>query len=160
MRRDFEVYCNFPFAGTACAAAPRAYDGTIAVSYTHLDVYKRQGGTRPADINQGHFLLPTVLADVPDDARIMREEPFAPVAPIAGWDDFDDVIARANSTEFGLAAYVFTENAALAARTADALEAGMIGINETLLATAEAPFGGTKQSVSYTHLDVYKRQRW
>ena len=104
------------------------------------------GGTRPADINQGHFLLPTVLADVPDDARIMREEPFAPVAPIAGWDDFDDVIARANSTEFGLAAYVFTENAALAARTADALEAGMIGINETLLATAEAPFGGTKQS--------------
>lgn len=104
------------------------------------------GGTRPAHLNHGHFLHPTVLADVPDSARIMHEEPFAPVAPIAGWDDFDDVIARANSTEFGLAAYVFTESAALAARTADALEAGMVGINETLLATAEAPFGGTKQS--------------
>lgn len=104
------------------------------------------GGARPAHLNHGHFLEPTVLADVPDSARIMREEPFAPVGPIAGWEDFDDVIARANSTEFGLAAYVFTENAALAARTAEALEAGMVGINETLLATAEAPFGGTRQS--------------
>lgn len=104
------------------------------------------GGARPAHLNQGHFLEPTVLADVPESTRIMREEPFAPVAPIAAWDDFDDVIARANATEFGLAAYVFTENAALAARTAEALEAGMVGINETLLATAEAPFGGIKQS--------------
>jgi succinate-semialdehyde dehydrogenase/glutarate-semialdehyde dehydrogenase len=104
------------------------------------------GGSRPAHLNRGHFLEPTVLADVPDAARIMREEPFAPVAPIAGWEEFDEVIARANATEFGLAAYVFTENAALAARTAEALEAGMVGINETLLATAEAPFGGTKQS--------------
>ena len=104
------------------------------------------GGGRPAHLNHGHFLEPTVLAEVPDSARIMREEPFAPVAPIAAWEDFDDVIARANATEFGLAAYVFTENAALAARTAEALDAGMVGINETLLATAEAPFGGTKQS--------------
>lgn len=104
------------------------------------------GGARPAHLNRGHFLEPTVLTDVPDDARIMREEPFAPVAPIAAWTDFDEVIARANATEFGLAAYVFTENAALAARTAEALEAGMVGINETLLATAEAPFGGVKQS--------------
>lgn len=76
----------------------------------------------------------------------MHEEPFAPVAPITGWDDFDTVILRANDVDFGLAAYVFTENSALAARTAEALEAGMIGVNETLLATAEAPFGGTKQS--------------
>jgi len=104
------------------------------------------GGNRPAHLNHGHFLEPTALTQVPDDARIMTEEPFAPVAPIAGWDDFDDVIARANATDYGLAAYVFTENAALAARTAEALEAGMVGINETLLATAEAPFGGTKQS--------------
>jgi succinate-semialdehyde dehydrogenase/glutarate-semialdehyde dehydrogenase len=104
------------------------------------------GGARPAHLNHGHFLEPTVLADVPDDARIMAEEPFAPVAPIAAWEDFDDVITRANATDFGLAAYVFTENAALAARTAESLEAGMVGINETLLATAEAPFGGMKQS--------------
>lgn len=76
----------------------------------------------------------------------MREEPFAPVAPIAAWEDFDDVIARANGTPFGLAAYVFTPDAARAARTAEALHAGMVGINETLLATAEAPFGGIGQS--------------
>lgn len=104
------------------------------------------GGNRPAHLNHGHFLEPTVLSDVPDHARIMHEEPFAPVAPIAAWEDFDEVIACANSTDFGLSAYVFTENAALAARTADRLEAGMVGINETLLATAEAPFGGSKQS--------------
>lgn len=104
------------------------------------------GGRRPAHLNHGHFLEPTVLADVPDDARIMKEEPFAPVAPIAAFDDFDEVIARANSTEFGLAAYVFTRDSRRAAMTAEALEAGMVGINETLLATAEAPFGGTRQS--------------
>ena len=76
----------------------------------------------------------------------MREEPFAPIAPIAAFDSLDEVIARANATDFGLAAYVFTRDSALAAQTAEALEAGMVGINETLLATAEAPFGGTRQS--------------
>lgn len=104
------------------------------------------GGKRPAHLNHGHFLEPTVLADVPDEARIMQEEPFAPIAPIAPFDTFDEVIARANSTEFGLAAYVFTRDARRAALTAEALVAGMVGINETLLATAEAPFGGTRQS--------------
>jgi succinate-semialdehyde dehydrogenase / glutarate-semialdehyde dehydrogenase len=104
------------------------------------------GGKRPARLNHGHFLEPTVLADVPDDARIMQEEPFAPIAPISPFDTFDEVIARANSTEFGLAAYVFTRDARKAAMTAEALVAGMVGVNETLLATAEAPFGGTRQS--------------
>lgn len=104
------------------------------------------GGERPESINAGHFLLPTVLADVPDSAAIMSEEPFAPVAPIAVFTDVEEVIARANSTPFGLAAYVFSHDGALASETADALEAGMIGVNETLLATAEAPFGGVKQS--------------
>lgn len=126
----------------------RAVDGALALIEDARAMGARllAGGGRPAHLNKGHFLQPTVLANVPDAARIMREEPFAPVAPIAGWEDFNDVIARANATEFGLAAYVFTENASLAARTAEALEAGMVGINETLLATAEAPFGGTKQS--------------
>ena len=104
------------------------------------------GGGRPAGMNKGHFLEPTVLADVSDTAAIMIEEPFAPVAPISPFDTFDEVIARANSTQFGLASYVFTHDGALAAETAEALEAGMVGINETLLATAEAPFGGCKES--------------
>jgi succinate-semialdehyde dehydrogenase/glutarate-semialdehyde dehydrogenase len=104
------------------------------------------GGGRPVHLNKGYFLQPTVLADVPERALIMMEEPFAPVAPIASFDDFDDVIMRANSTPFGLASYVFTHDSALAIETSEALEAGMVGINETLLATAEAPFGGTKES--------------
>ena len=104
------------------------------------------GGRRPPEINSGHFLEPTVLTDVPDDARIMSDEPFAPVAPIAGFTDVRDVLRRANATPFGLAAYVFTNDAALANLTAEGLEAGMVGINETLLATAEAPFGGVKES--------------
>ncbi|MBK8085237.1 MAG: aldehyde dehydrogenase family protein [Devosia sp.] len=104
------------------------------------------GGRRPAGANTGHFLEPTVLTDVPDDAAIMRDEPFAPVAPIAGFTRLDEVLERANSTPFGLASYVFTNNAELAARTAEGLEAGMVGINETLLALAEAPFGGVKES--------------
>ena len=104
------------------------------------------GGQRPPAFNVGHFLEPTVLTDVPDDARIMRDEPFAPVAPIAGVTSLRDVLNRANATSFGLAAYVFTDDAALATATAEGLEAGMVGINETLLATAEAPFGGIKES--------------
>lgn len=104
------------------------------------------GGQRPAGLNAGHFIEPTVLTDVPDDAMIMRDEPFAPIAPIAGFTDLEEVLARANGTPFGLAAYVFANNAALAAITAERIEAGMVGINETLLATAEAPFGGVKES--------------
>jgi succinate-semialdehyde dehydrogenase/glutarate-semialdehyde dehydrogenase len=104
------------------------------------------GGRRPAHLNKGHFLEPTVLADVADDARIMHDEPFAPIAPIVSFDDEDEVLERANALPFGLAAYVFSNDAERASRTAERLEAGMIGINEMLLAAAEIPFGGTKES--------------
>lgn len=104
------------------------------------------GGRRPSQFNKGNFLEPTVLTDVPDEARIMQEEPFAPVAPIAGFSRLDDVIRRANSVPFGLASYVFTHDDALAALTAEGIDAGMVGVNETMLATAEAPFGGIKES--------------
>ena len=76
----------------------------------------------------------------------MIEEPFAPATPISAFETFDDVVARANATQFGLASYIFTHDSALAARASDALEVGMVGINETLLATAEAPFGGIKEN--------------
>ena len=104
------------------------------------------GGGRPAHLNKGHFLEPTVLADVSDEARIMNEEPFAPIAPITTFSDEDEVIRRANALPFGLAAYVFTNDAERGQRTAEQLESGMVGINEALLATAEAPFGGIKES--------------
>jgi succinate-semialdehyde dehydrogenase/glutarate-semialdehyde dehydrogenase len=104
------------------------------------------GGSPPPDMNRGYFFSPTVLGRVPDEARIMREEPFAPIAPIARFDDFDDVIGRANSVPYGLAGYVFSRSLAVATRAAEALEVGMVGVNDLLVASAEIPFGGVKES--------------
>ncbi len=104
------------------------------------------GGGTPAGLEAGYFLEPTVLGLVPDDARIMLEEPFAPVAPITTFNDMDEALARANSLSFGLAGYVFTSSLRTAHLVSDELECGMVGVNEMLLATAEAPFGGIKES--------------
>ncbi|WP_018701449.1 NAD-dependent succinate-semialdehyde dehydrogenase [Amorphus coralli] len=104
------------------------------------------GGGRPASINSGYFFEPTVLGRVPDDAQVMVEEPFGPIAPIATFTDYDDVIARANALPFGLAGYVFSDSMTTATRAYEDLEVGMVGVNEMLLATAEAPFGGVKES--------------
>jgi succinate-semialdehyde dehydrogenase/glutarate-semialdehyde dehydrogenase len=104
------------------------------------------GGGPPAGIHRGHFFSPTVLSDVAADARMLTEEPFVPVAPLLRFDDFDEVIERANALPFGLAAYLFTNRLRTAERAADALEAGMVGINDFALAASEAPFGGVKES--------------
>lgn len=104
------------------------------------------GGKTPAGFNRGYFFEPTVLGRVPDDARIMLEEPFAPVAPIATFREFDEVVARANALPFGLAGYVFSSSLRTATLAAEAIEVGMVGVNEMLLAAAEAPFGGVKES--------------
>ncbi|TCS63100.1 NAD-dependent succinate-semialdehyde dehydrogenase [Varunaivibrio sulfuroxidans] len=104
------------------------------------------GGKTPDGLEKGFFIEPTVLGRVSDDAKIMNEEPFAPVAPITTFTDYDDVIARANALPFGLAGYVFTQSLRLAHMASDDLEVGMVGVNEMLLATAEAPFGGVKES--------------
>ena len=104
------------------------------------------GGKSPAGFNRGFFYEPTVLGGVPDDARIMQEEPFGPVAPLAEFRDFDEVIARANAVPFGLAGYVFSRSLDTATRASEALEAGMVGVNDMLLAAAEIPFGGIKES--------------
>ncbi|MDZ5698313.1 NAD-dependent succinate-semialdehyde dehydrogenase [Chelativorans sp. M5D2P16] len=104
------------------------------------------GGNPPAAANRGYFFEPTVLGDVPDDARIMREEPFGPVAPLTRFKSYDEVIARANALPFGLAGYVFSNDLGTATRAYEDLEVGMVGVNEMLLATAEAPFGGIKES--------------
>jgi succinate-semialdehyde dehydrogenase/glutarate-semialdehyde dehydrogenase len=78
--------------------------------------------------------------------KVMTEEPFCPIAPIMGFKDLDDAIAKANSTEFGLASYVFTKDLKTAFLASERIEAGMVGVNHMLLATAEAPFGGIKKS--------------
>jgi len=102
------------------------------------------GGSREG--NQGFFFQPTVVTDVPDDSRIMTEEPFGPVAPIVAFKSFDEVVERANSLEFGLAAYAFTTSEKNAAAIGDALQSGMVGVNSVMISTPETPFGGVKES--------------
>lgn len=92
------------------------------------------------------FVRPTLLADVPDEALIMREEAFAPVAAVAPFDTEAEVIARANATEYGLVAYVVTRDGARALRLSRALEYGMVAVNRVKLTGAPIPFGGVKQS--------------
>ena len=95
---------------------------------------------------KGFFYAPTVLADVPASARLLTEEIFGPVAPVASFSDEADAIARANDTEFGLVGYVFTKDLSRAIRVAEALEFGMVGINQGIVSNPAAPFGGVKQS--------------
>lgn len=102
------------------------------------------GGKRHGD--RGHFFEPTVLGEVPRDARVMQEEPFGPLAPVLRFRDLDDAIALANALPFGLAAYAFTESTSLAAALADRIECGILSINHPMGGVPEAPFGGVKQS--------------
>lgn len=102
------------------------------------------GGARRG--NQGFFFEPTVLTDVPDDAKVMRLEPFGPLAPIVRFESFDEVVERANSLPYGLAAYAFTTSSRRAMDIADALEAGMVAVNSMIVASPETPFGGVKES--------------
>jgi len=102
------------------------------------------GGKRRG--NQGYFFEPTVITDVPDDSKIMTEEPFGPVAPIVPFKTFDEVVERANSLPFGLASYAFTTNTQTATMIGDALQSGMVGVNSVAISTPETPFGGIKES--------------
>jgi succinate-semialdehyde dehydrogenase / glutarate-semialdehyde dehydrogenase len=102
------------------------------------------GGSRQG--NQGFFFQPTVITEVPDNAKIMREEPFGPVAPVVPFKTFDEVVERANSLPFGLAAYAFTSSGATATAIGDALQSGMVGVNSVAISTPETPFGGVKES--------------
>jgi succinate-semialdehyde dehydrogenase/glutarate-semialdehyde dehydrogenase len=94
----------------------------------------------------GYFYDPTVLTDIPDDAKVLREEIFGPVAPVKGFSDEDEAIAEANNTEFGLVAYVYTNNLKRALRVVEGLETGMVGLNQGMVSNPAAPFGGIKQS--------------
>ena len=104
----------------------------------------RTGGKRIG--NKGNFYEPTVLTDVPQDARVMNEEPFGPLALIAPFHDFEEVVAEANRLPYGLAAYAYTSSAKTATYIASAVESGMVSINSHGLALPEVPFGGVKDS--------------
>ena len=101
------------------------------------------GGARDG---AGYFFDPTVLAGVPDDARLLKEEIFGPVAPVIAFDSDDAAIAAANDTEFGLVAYVYTNDIKRAFRVCEGLQTGMVGLNQGLVSNAAAPFGGVKAS--------------
>ena len=128
------------------------------------------GGKRPSEFNKGYFYEPTVFDNVKDDFTIMTEEPFGPLTPLLTFNNFDDVIKRANNQVAGLASYVCTNSNELANKTSEALETGMVAVNTPFISSAETPFGGIKQSgygreggsmgikdylnIKYTHLGV------
>jgi succinate-semialdehyde dehydrogenase / glutarate-semialdehyde dehydrogenase len=129
-----------PLANSRRIAAVQAF---IADATQHGATI-RTGGNRIG--NKGNFFEPTVITDVPMNARVMNEEPFGPLAVIAPFETFDEVVAEANRLPYGLAAYAYTRSARTANAIAAAVESGMISINHLGLALPEVPFGGVKDS--------------
>jgi succinate-semialdehyde dehydrogenase/glutarate-semialdehyde dehydrogenase len=129
-----------PLANTRRVAAMEGFIGDA----TQRGAKLQTGGSRIG--NKGNFFEPTVLTDVPKDARVMHEEPFGPLAIISPFQGFDDVVTEANRLPYGLASYAFTRSAKTATAIAAAVEAGMMSINHHGLALPEVPFGGVKDS--------------
>lgn len=94
----------------------------------------------------GRFYLPTVLRNVTPSMLVAREETFGPLAPVIAFETDADAIAQANATEFGLAAYFYTRDLSRAWKVAEAIEAGIVGVNTGIASTEVAPFGGVKLS--------------
>ena len=128
------------------------------------------GGKRPAGFNKGYFYEPTVFDNIEDNFTIMKQEPFGPLIPITTFKDYDEVIQRANKHELGLASYIYTNSMEKAHKTSELMETGVVAVNTSVVAIAEAPFGGIKQTgygreggsmgikdylnVKYTHLGI------
>jgi succinate-semialdehyde dehydrogenase/glutarate-semialdehyde dehydrogenase len=104
------------------------------------------GGKRDDRFDKGYFFQPTILTGLSPDTRMLTDEPFAPVMPVLDFSRLDDVIAAANNTVYGLAAYVFTNDLTVMWKMAEGLEAGIIGMNDPVPATPQCPFGGMKES--------------
>jgi succinate-semialdehyde dehydrogenase / glutarate-semialdehyde dehydrogenase len=122
---------------------PAAIEKFVADARSH-GAKVHTGGERHG--KEGLFFQPTVLSNVPQQAKIMNEEPFGPVSVFAPFKTFDDAVEQANRLPYGLAAYAFTESAKRALLIGDAIESGMVGINTVTMAAADAPFGGVKES--------------
>jgi succinate-semialdehyde dehydrogenase/glutarate-semialdehyde dehydrogenase len=104
------------------------------------------GGRRPPEFTRGYYYEPTVLCQVTAKMNVMTDEPFGPIAPITTFRTMEEAIEIGNQTEFGLAGYVFTNRTRTAMLASEGLDSGMIGVNNVVIATAEAPFGGVKHS--------------
>jgi succinate-semialdehyde dehydrogenase / glutarate-semialdehyde dehydrogenase len=122
----------------------RSKVGKLVADATSDGAQIRTGGRAPD--RRGYFYLPTVLDQVPRDAGILSEEIFGPVAPIVRFSDTDEAVTLANSTEYGLVAYLYSRDLRRALRVAEALESGMVGVNRGVVSDPAAPFGGVKQS--------------
>tara|TARA_Y100000310_G_scaffold343540_1_gene451701 strand:- start:1185 stop:2627 length:1443 start_codon:yes stop_codon:yes gene_type:complete len=128
------------------------------------------GGKRPAGFNKGYFYEPTVFDDVKDDFTIMKQEPFGPLVPMLSFKTFDEVIERSNNNDLGLCSYICTNSMDQAHRASELMETGTVAVNTPVVALAEAPFGGIKQTgygreggsmaikdylnIKYTHLGL------
>jgi succinate-semialdehyde dehydrogenase/glutarate-semialdehyde dehydrogenase len=129
---------------------PLAHERRVLSMESFLDDANQRGGTvvtggsRLGD--KGYFFSPAVITDLPDDSRLMTEEPFGPVAPVVRFKTTEEVLRRANSLPFGLASYVFTNSLKTAHQASNGLEAGMVNINHFGMALSETPFGGIKDS--------------
>jgi len=104
------------------------------------------GGKRPPSFNKGYFYEPTIFDDIKDNFTIMKEEPFGPIIPLLTFKNFDEVIKRANNNDLGLASYIFTNNLEKANKASELIETGTVAVNTPVVAVAEAPFGGIKQT--------------
>ncbi|OUX53097.1 MAG: NAD-dependent succinate-semialdehyde dehydrogenase [Pelagibacteraceae bacterium TMED287] len=142
-----------------------------------VDITKKEGakvlcgGKRPADFNKGFYYEPTIFDEVNDNFTIMKQEPFGPLVPILSFKTFDEVIERANKNELGLASYIYTNDMKKANKASELMESGTVAINTPVVAVAEAPFGGIKQTgygreggsmaikdylnIKYTHLGIF-----
>ncbi|WP_415301999.1 NAD-dependent succinate-semialdehyde dehydrogenase [Alcaligenes sp. SJTW-7] len=129
---------------------PLAHERRIPMMQKFVDNARSLGGKVVLGGEQikrdGFFFSPTVLTDLPDDALVMTEEPFGPIAPLTRYHDLDDAIARANSLPYGLSAYAFTQSLQAAHRLGTELESGMVNINHFGSSLPETPFGGVKDS--------------
>ncbi|MBY6310304.1 NAD-dependent succinate-semialdehyde dehydrogenase [Alcaligenes faecalis] len=129
---------------------PLAHERRIPMMQKFVDNARSLGGKVLLGGEQikrdGFFFSPTVLTDLPDDALVMTEEPFGPIAPLTRYSDLDDAIARANSLPYGLSAYAFTQSLQDAHRLGTELESGMVNINHFGSSLPETPFGGVKDS--------------
>jgi acyl-CoA reductase-like NAD-dependent aldehyde dehydrogenase len=129
---------------------PLAQSRRVAAVASFIDDARERGATILAGggalEGAGNFFAPTLIADLPEDSRLMTEEPFGPVAGLVRFKTVDEVLRRANSLPFGLASYVFTTNTKNASLLSNGLEAGMVSINHLGMALAETPFGGIKDS--------------